>query len=603
MKNPKINPLMFLRHSFPVPSCGWLSPRKLGGSKWGRAPILGPRLLSGAHARREARQRHTYTSKPKAFPLSLTLIILTACQPEEPTKNYTTPTPPVIGDVINTALTASPANLVPYLAADQAAASIASSIYQSLLTYDKNLNLVPELADSYQVSKNGLHITFRLKKGVTFTDGTPLTSADVSATFHALTNPETKTPYADDYLRVTKFETPDPYTVRVSYAQPFAPALSSWAGLQILPAHIIAQTPSFNDTKLKENPLGSGPYQLVRWRRGEDLLLTRNPSSTKAPYIAQQYVRILPDQSTQWLELKAGNLDLTTLTPLAYTRLTQAPWFQNNFATYRYLSSAYTYMGFNLKDPLFADKRTRQALSYAVDRQGLINAALFGQGEPLASIFKPGTWAYNTALTPYPYNPEKARQLLAEAGWKPGKNGILVNEKGEEFRFILSTNQGNEVRQKTAQILQKFFADVGVHMDIRVQEWSTFLTNTIQQRAFQAVMLGWTLPAEPDPYDVWHSSKTAPAEFNIVGFNNPAADSAIVASRHTFNRAERKKHLDALQNILHDEQPYLWLYAPYALVAVHKRIIGIEPAPAGIEHNTESWYVPQAWQLRPQLIP
>ncbi|TKW60543.1 MAG: peptide-binding protein [Blastochloris viridis] len=530
-------------------------------------------------------------------------LALGACKKEHAQTDYTAaPGPAAIGDVLNSALTASPANLVPYLAADTAASAIAGDIYQAMISYDKNLNLVPELAESFTVSPDGLHITFKLKKGLTFSDSSPLTSRDVSATFHALINPETKTPYADDYLRVSKFETPDPLTVRVSYKEAFAPGLSSWAGLIVMPAKVIAQTKSFNDTKLKDQPLGSGPYALTRWRRGQDVLLTRNPSSTKAPFIAQQYLRILPDQSTQWLEMKAGNLDTAPLTPLAYTRLTDADWFKNNYATYRYLSSAYTYLGFNLKDPLFADKRVRQALSYAVDRQGLINAALFGQGEPLASIFKTGTWAYNTSIEPYPFNPEKARDLLKQAGWTMGKNGVLVNSKGEEFRFTLSTNQGNEVRLKTAQILQKFFADVGIVMDIRVQEWSTFLTNTVQQRKFQTLLMGWTLPAEPDPYDVWHSSKTAPAEFNIISFNNKEADAAIVASRSTFVQAERKKHLDRLQEILHDEQPYLWLYAPYALEAVHKRIVGIQPAPAGISYNFDEWYVPKNWQLRPLLV-
>ncbi len=537
--------------------------------------------------------------------LILALLVLTACKPAPVTKaDYTTPPgPPAEGDVFNTAIIGNPPSLVPYLAADSTASAIAGNIYHALLTYDGNLNLVPQLAESYSVTPDNLSITFKLKPNLTFADGSPLTSKDVSATFHALINPDTKTPYADDYLRVAKFETPDPLTVRVTYAEPFAPSLSSWAGLLVMPAHVIAQTKSFNDTSLKTTPLGSGPYKLERWRRGQDLLLTANPKSFEKPFITQLYMRTLPDQSTQWLELKAGNLDSAALSPLAYTRLTGADWFKNNYNTYRYLSSAYTYMGFNLKDPLFADKRVRQALSYAVDRQGLINAALFGQGEPLASIFKPGTWAYNTQLMPYPYNPQKALQLLAEAGWSKGPDGLLTNTKGEKFHFTLSTNQGNETRIKTAQILQKFFADIGITMEIRVQEWSTFLTNAIQPRAFQAVMMGWSLPAEPDPFDVWHSTKTKPSEFNIVSFNNPEADAAIVASRSTFNQAERKKHLDRLQEILADEQPYLWLYAPYALEAVHKRVQGIKPAPAGIGYNSQGWYVPKAWQLRPTLVP
>jgi len=528
---------------------------------------------------------------------------LGACREEKPLPDYTLPPgPPAAGDRLNLALLGNPPNLVPFLAGEANASTIAGNLYHALLTYDANLNLVPQLAQKVQASGDGKTLTFTLRPGLTFSDGTPLTSADVSATFHAITNPATQTPYADDYLRVARFETPTPRTVRVTYAHPFAPALSSWAGLPVMPARVIAQTANFNQTSLKTQPLGSGPYTLARWRPGQDFLLTANPASFEKAPISQLYYRILPDQSTQWLELKAGNLDLADLTPLAYTRLVGAPWFQRQYTTYRYLGSAYTYVGFNLNDPLFADRRVRQALSYAVDRQGLINAVLFGQGEPLASIFKPGTWAYNTALQPYPFNPARARALLAAAGWRPGAGGIL-RKNGRPFRFTLTTNQGNEARLKTAQILQKFFADVGVDMQIRVQEWSTFLTNTIRQRQFQAVLLGWTLPAEPDPYDVWHSSKTKPEEFNIIGFANAEADRAILASRQTLDQAERKKHLDRLQAILAEEQPYLWLYAPYALVAVHRRVVGVAPAPAGIGYNSVGWYVPQAWQLRPALTP
>lgn len=532
------------------------------------------------------------------------LALLAACKPSQPPlPDYsTTPAPAAVGDRLNMAILGNPPSLVPYLAADSTSAAIAGNIYHALLTYDGNLNLIPQLAQSYQVSADNRTITFTLKPNLKFSDGTPLTSADVSATFHALINPTTKTPYADDYLRVARFETPTPLTVRITYAEPFAPALASWAGLIVMPAHIIAQTASFNDTPLKTTPVGSGPYQLLRWRRGQDFLLQANPQSFEKPFITQLYYRMLPDQSTQWLELKAGNLDAMDLTPLAYTRLINAPWFQKQYATYRYLGSAYTYVGFNLKDPLFADKRIRQALSYAVDRQGLINAVLFGQGEPLASIFKPGTWANNANLKPVPFNPQKAKELLAQAGWKPSPSGWL-EKNGQPFTFTLTTNQGNEARLKTAQILQKFFADVGVHMEIRVQEWSTFLTNTINKRNFQAVILGWTLPAEPDPFDIWHSSKTRPEEFNIIGFANKQADAEIVASRRTFNQAKRKRHLDKLQEILADEQPYLWLYAPYSLQAVHKRIVGVAPAPAGIGYNSVEWYVPRPWQLRPALVP
>jgi peptide/nickel transport system substrate-binding protein len=535
-------------------------------------------------------------------------IVVAACEqlPAPTPQNADDTQPPAAftaadsGDRLNCALLGTPPSLVPFLAGDTSAATLAGNVYQSLITYDGNLNLVPELAEKWHISPNGLTLTFTLKKGLTFTDGTPLTSRDVSATFHAIINPTTRTPYAEDYKRVAQFSTPDTYTVKVRYAEAFAPALSSWAGLPILPAHIIAKTPDFNQTSLKETPLGSGPYRLATTRRGQDYLFTANAQSSDTPRISELYYRIIPDQNAQWLALKAGELDMAEIPPLAYSRLLDAPWFKQNYNAYRYLSSSYTYLGFNLQNPMFADKRVRQALSHAINREGLINAVLFGQGEPIASIFKPGTWASHPTLQPVAFDKTRANALLDAAGWKREGTGLRT-KNGQPFVFTVVTNQGNETRLKTAQVMQAMLAEVGIKMEIRVQEWSSFLTTVLKPRAFDAILMGWSLPAEPDPFDIWHSSKQGPDDFNIIGFNNAEADKAIEASRRTFNQAERQKHLFALQDILAEEQPYLWLYAPYALVAVHKRVQGITPAPAGIGYNSTEWWVPKLWHLRPAL--
>ena len=185
---------------------------------------------------------------------------------------------------------------------------------------------------------------------------------------------------------------------------------------------------------------------------------------------------------------------------------------------------------------------------------------------------------------------------LAEAGWTDSDRDGVLDRNGKPFAFEILTNQGNETRQKCAEIIQRQLADVGIRVKIRIVEWSAFVTDFVNKRRFEAVILGWTIPPDPDAYDVWHSSKTAPQELNFVSYSNPEADEMLEAGRSTFDQAERKKYYDRFQDILAEDQPYTFLYVPDELVIISSRIRGIEPAPAGIGHNIIQWYVPQGEQ-------
>ncbi len=528
------------------------------------------------------------------------LLFLSACSSSDEAqteKDVETSYQKARGGVYLTAAIGEASNLIPWTSSDSASHAVSGHIYNGLLKYDKDLNLTGDLAESWNVSDDGLTMTFHLKKGVKWSDGSELTAHDVMATFKTITDPETLSPYSGDYKMVQSGKVVDDYTFEASYNKPFAPALSSWT-LKILPQKRL-EAENINDSSLKSDPLGTGPYTLTNWKRGEFVHLTaRSDYFEHEPYISQLLTRQIPDMDTQFLELKAGNLDSMGLKPLQFTRLTGTARFKKTFNKYKYLSNGYTYMGFNLNNNLFSDKQVRQALSYAVNRQEIVDGVLYGQGLPLACPFKPGTWAYNNTIAPYPYDIQKSKQLLKNAGWVDSDGNGILDKDGQEFEFTVVTNQGNDLRKMTAELMQQAFKEVGVKMNINVQEWSTFIENTINKRQFDAFILGWSLSPEPDPYDIFHSSKTGEKEFNIVGFNNEEADKMMDKARGTFDQVERKKYLDRFQEILHDEQPYLFLYAPYSLIAVHKRIQNIEEAPAGISHNFIDWYIPQELQTR-----
>ena len=502
---------------------------------------------------------------------------------------------PAYGDIMVDGSIGDASNLIPLLASDSTSHDIAAMVYNGIVKYDKDLNIVGDLAESWEVSPDGLVLTFHLRKNVKWHDGFPFTADDVLFTYKATIDPKTPTPYAGDFLKVKKAEAPDPYTFRVTYDKPFAPALSSW-GSAVLPKHLL-EGKDITKSPLARHPVGTGPYKFKQWITGQKIALISNRDYFEGrPYIDGYLMRVIPDMATMFLELRAGGIDRMGLTPIQFARQTNSNLFKRKFNKYRYLSFFYTYLGYNLKNPIFADKKVRQAISYAINRKEIIEGVLLGLGQVATGPYKPGTWAHNANVKKYPYNPLKAKELLAEAGWKDGDGDGILEKEGRPFVFEIITNQGNEVRAKCAEIIQRRLAEIGIKAKIRIIEWAAFVTDFINKRKFDAVILGWTIPLDPDNYDVWHSNKTAPEELNFISYNNRDVDELLEEGRSTFDQNERKKCYDRIQEIIAEEQPYAFLYVPDALPIINARFRGIKPAPLGIGYNFIKWYVPKEEQ-------
>lgn len=504
--------------------------------------------------------------------------------------------PPAYGDTIVEGTIGEPSILIPMLAGDSASHAVAGLIFNGLVKYDKDLTITGDLAESWDISKDGLVITFHLRKGVKWTDGVEFTAEDVLFGYRTIISDKTPTAYSEDYKQVKKAEVLDRYTFRVTYERPFAPALSSWGSLTVLPKHLL-EGKDITKSELGRNPVGMGPYKLSKWTPGSEVVLESNPGYFEGrPYINKYVYRVIPDPATMFLELQAGGVDWMGLTPLQYTRQTQSAYFEKNFNKFRYPVFSYTYMGFNLKHPWFKDKRVRQAIAHAIDKDELVHGVLFGLGKAATGPYVPNTWPYNPDVKKYEYNLEKAKALLSEAGWKDTDGDGLLDKDGRPFEFTILTNMGNSLRMKTATIIQWRLEMVGIRINIRALEWSTFINEFLDKRRFQAVVLGWSIGLDPDQYDIWHSSKTKEKEFNFVSYSNPEVDELLDKGRRTFDINERKKAYFRIQDILADELPYLFLYVPEALPIVHARFHGIEPAPIGIGYNINKWYVPANMQ-------
>ncbi|HNR12848.1 MAG TPA: peptide-binding protein [Thermodesulfobacteriota bacterium] len=502
--------------------------------------------------------------------------------------------PPAYGDIIVQGSIGDASNLIPMLSSDSSSQDIAGLCYNGLVKYDKDLNLIGDLAESWDVSDDKLTITFHLRHGVKWQDGTEFTAEDVMFGYQTIISPNTPTAYSGDFLEVKKAEVVDPHTFRVTYKEAFAPGLASWSNLVVVPKHLLEGT-DITTSPLIRQTMGTGPYRLKEWRTGEKIVLTSNHEYFDGrPFIDGVIYRIIPDLATMFLELKAGNIDFMGLTPLQYLRQTDTGAFRKNFRKYKYLSFSYTYLGYNLLNPKFQDRRVRQAISYAIDKNEILEGVLFGLGEIATGPYKPGTWAFNSQVKPYPYDPARARQLLREAGWVDTDRDGILDKDGAPFEFTVITNQGNSQRTRTAEIIQRRLSEIGISMKIRTLEWATFINEYIDKKKFEATLLGWTISPDPDQYDIWHSSKTNFKELNFISYKNAEVDELLLQGRHTFDQEKRKQLYSRFQEILAEEQPYTFLYVPYALPVIHKRFRGIKPAAAGISYNFPKWYVPKA---------
>ncbi len=529
------------------------------------------------------------------FALGQVLLTSTASGKNLSQDEHSTSNSPTYGDAFVAGQIGDARTLIPILASDSPSSYIVSLVFNGLVKYNKDVEIVGDLAESWDVEDDGIVIIFHLRKDVKWHDGKPFTARDVKFTYESIIDPNVPTPYAGDFKMVKRMDVVDDYTVKVVYKEPFAPGLSSWI-MPIMPKHIL-EGEDLLTTSYRRDPIGTGPYKFKKWRTGERIDLVSNREYFEhRPYIDRYIYRVIPDTATMFLELQALGIDSMDLTPLQYTRQTDKPFFKKRFEKFKYPAFGYSYMAYNLLDHKFKDKRVRQALNYAVNKQELIDGVLLGQGRISSGQFVPESWAFNEEVTPYPFDPGKAVLLLREAGWQDTDGDGWLDKNGISFEFTVLTNQGNELRRMTAEIIQRRLKDIGIKVNIRILEWSVFINEFVNKKRFEAIIMGWGLGREPDCYDIFHSSKTRLGEFNFISYANPEVDKLLIAGRRTFDKEERKAIYRKIHEILYDDQPYMFLYVADSLVAVSRRFQGIKPSPIGIGYNFIDWWVPKSKQ-------
>lgn len=502
---------------------------------------------------------------------------------------------PVEGDWLISELSAEMEHLNPFTSTDVYSASINGLVFDTLVELDnRTLEVIPRLAVSWDISEDKLNYTFRLREGVTFSDGMPLTARDVKFSFDKVKDPKTDAPHMRNYLDdVTSCEVVDEATVRFTCAKPYFRHLIVLGLMEVIPEHVYGQG-DFNNHPNNRNPIGSGPYILEKWETGNQLTLKRNESywGTKPPILRRVY-KIITNPDAAFQVLAGGSLDSMSLTAEQWTTRANKESFTGKFNKFDYNASGYSYIGWNMRRPLFSDKRVRRALTMLLDRWTILEEVYYGLASITSGTFLMEEPEYNQAIRPWPFDPEAAARLLDEAGWRDSDKDGLRDKDGRAFKFEILLTPDNPTAEKIATMFQEELGAAGIEMTIRQLEWASLLQN-VNELEFDAVMMGWGLVPYPDPYQLWHSSQAMKRGSNHVGFKNDEVDRILEQGRLEFERNKRVALYHRFHEILHEEQPYTFMFCRKSLLAVDKRFRNIKLYPYG--PDAREWWVPKALQ-------
>lgn len=469
-------------------------------------------------------------------------------------------------NTLNFLLESMPTNLDPRIGTDAFSEHLDFLIFDSLLQRDEHLDLAPDLAEKWEMPDAQTYV-FHLRHDVKFSNGQPLTSADVKFTFDSIISGAIKTPKRGAYALVDSVIAPDAYTVIFHLRAPYAS----------FPLNLIRQAvgvvPQNAGPDFAQHPIGTGPFRFVSLATDEEVVLDRNPNYfAGAPSLERIRFRIVPDALVRALELRkgSGDIEVNSLPPDTVAALARDP----NLEVTRSPGTALAYVSFNFDDPILARREVRQALAYATDRQSLITYLLRGHARPATSLLPPNHWAYDSNVADYDFDPARANSLLDAAGFPRGPDGI-------RFHLELKTSTDESTRL-IAAALQDQWHRVGVQLDLRSLEFATFYSD-ITRGSFQLYTLRWLgANLDPDIFEyVFSSKKLPPAGANRGHYRNPQLDVLLDEARVTTDRAKRKEILSQIQKLIATDEPYINLWY-YDNISVHsRRITNIQLSPGG----------------------
>jgi peptide/nickel transport system substrate-binding protein len=501
---------------------------------------------------------------------------------------------------------------------------VVSRIYTALISVDpKTGDVQPNLAEKWDFSADGKTLTFQLRNGLKMSDGSPLTGDDFKFTVMATlrskkTNHKNQVDQivgAKEYIDGSAGDLSgvkvDGNTITVSLVNSFCPAIIQIGGLNIIPKSVFAKYFDPNDASKNlddapENnapPVSTGAFVFKEWVPNDHITLARNDNYWQKANIDEWVHKVYPNQDALTAALKVGEVDMAQFDPKDAADMQNVSTVQ----VFKYLNLGYTYIGWNQLrggKEFLQDKMVRQALTYGLNVQQVVDKVLFGEGVKMVAHTPPVSWAYDPAgLNQYDYDPAKAEQLLQQDGWAKGSDGVYA-KNGQKLEFSVITNAGNVIRETFIQVAAEQFKQIGINVDPKTESFEALVDRlnmskdpTYGDRGghdYDAIVIGWSLGTDPDMFSIWSSTQTGPSQNNSIQYKNPDLDKALDASRTQCAPADRKAAFKTANQILNEEQPYNFGFAQNVLLGVNKKVQNINPGP----YVRQGQVKPETWTIQ-----
>lgn len=504
------------------------------------------------------------------------------------------------GGVLNYGEYGRPVTMDPITSNDMISLRISELLFNGLMTINEKQEVIPDLAERAEVTEDGRIYTFYLRQNVTWhpKDGEPakpFTADDVVFTYHIMMHPKTITPLKVRYEFIETVTKLDDYTVQFTLKRPILNALAKFS-FKIIPKHGPENTEFLSrEDPFVQKPIGTGPYILRNITADREVILVANDNYFHGrPNIEKFVARPFADQNIMGQALMFNAIDMIVL-----VNHRDIPQIQGDkrFVLQPYNALSYSFFGFNLRNPLLADKRVRQAITYAVNREEMLDSFFQGQGTIISGPFAPGSWAYNLDVQPTPYDPQKALALLKEAGFTRDSDGVMA-KGGRKLALTLKVPiaKESEAVKRVVLAFKNYLSKIGVQIEGEFLEWLAWKEDIFSHHDFDVMFASWVFDDSADISSLFHSAEIGPWKNNFGAYSNPRVDGLIVESKLTLDHEKRRTINRKLHAIISEECPYVFLWTLTNYAAYNKKVRHVAIHPYKFFSYADDWYIPKSEQ-------